>query len=129
MQNANAKRSNMSKARGLGSAQGGTRHWWHQRLTSVALTFLGLWFLYALAVHIPHTHEGVVNWMQNAWNMSLVLLTILAALYHGALGLQVIIEDYVHTEWVKMACIYTMKFTFVFMWVTTIVAAIRIQSL
>lgn len=87
-------RTPLSKALGLGSAKGGTDHWWAQRLTAVGLVMLGLWFAVSLA-SLPDFGYAAVN----AW-LSAPMTTILAALlvatlsYHSHLGVQVVIEDY-----------------------------------
>lgn len=89
-------------ARGLGSSKTGVRHWWLQRVTAVALVPLSIWFLFLLdgllGVHYP-TVLAVIGQPVNA-----VFLIVFAVcvFWHGALGLQVIIEDYVHTRWLEL---------------------------
>ena len=90
--------SALGKARGLGSAKGGSRHWWAQRVTSVALIPLVFWFALAVA-RWPHADYGeFIRWVAAPWNTILLLSFIIAAFYHAILGLQVIIEDYVHSD-------------------------------
>jgi succinate dehydrogenase / fumarate reductase membrane anchor subunit len=81
---------------GLGTAGGAGEHWWTQRLTAVALVPLGLWFASSLALLPDFAYATVVQWAQRPVTSILLLLTVLTVGYHSYLGLQVVIEDYVH---------------------------------
>src|SRR5271163_4923229 len=90
-------RSPLGRALGLGSAKEGVEHWWAQRITALALVPLALWFVIA-----------IVDWVRRPLpGISLVLLLI-ATFYHGALGLQVVIEDYVENEPVRFGLLIVM---------------------
>lgn len=102
-------RSPLGRVRGLGSAKGGTRHWWVQRVTSVALLPLTLWFVFSAAVLAGASHAETVAWIARPWNAVLLLLTIGLSFHHTALGVQVIFEDYINQEWLKMAYILGLK--------------------
>lgn len=102
-------RSPLGRVRGLGSAKGGTHHWWLQRVTSIALLPLTIWFAFAVASMAGAPHAEVVAWIARPWNAVLLLLSIGLAFHHTALGAQVIIEDYVDQEWVKLAGILAVK--------------------
>jgi succinate dehydrogenase / fumarate reductase membrane anchor subunit len=86
----------LSRVLGLGSAKEGVEHWWRQRLTAVALLLLGPWLAISLAGLDDFTHPTVVAWMGGPVTAILLLLTVLALVYHSLLGVQVVIEDYVH---------------------------------
>jgi|GEM_PF-40970 len=95
-------RSNLSKARGLGSAHEGAHHWWMQRVTAIALIPLVLWFVSSVikATSI-HGVNGVMYLLASPVNAIAMVLLIGAAIYHGTLGIKVIIEDYVHCQCVN----------------------------
>lgn len=87
-------RDPLGRVRGLGSARRGVEHWWAQRLTAAALVPLSLWFVGAIIGLAGADYQHVASWAGNLWNASLLLLLIGATLYHMALGLQVVVEDY-----------------------------------
>jgi len=93
----------LARARGLGSAREGSHHWWRQRVTAVALFPLTLWFALAVSL-LPAAagHAEVVRWMAKPWNSILLLSFVLLSIYHAMLGLQVVIEDYVHHDSLKL---------------------------
>jgi succinate dehydrogenase / fumarate reductase, membrane anchor subunit len=102
-------RSPLKNARGLGSANEGLSHWWLQRISAVALIPLCLWFVYSLLSIFSASHEVVVSWFGSPKNSSLMLLFVLISLYHGQTGVQVVIEDYIHTKSVSIALILLVK--------------------
>ena len=103
-------RTPLGEVRGLGSAKEGTHHWWHQRLTALALIPLGVWFVISLIVFTGASHAEVTYWMAHPINSGLLLLLIATTFYHLKLGLQVVIEDYLTTEWQKLTTIVVMTF-------------------
>ena len=88
--------SPLGKFLGHGSAKEGTEHWWGQKLTAVALVPLTLWFAIALLGLDAGDYEAVRAWIATPLNGILLILLLLAGLYHSMLGVQVIVEDYVH---------------------------------
>lgn len=118
-------RTPLGKARGLGSAKSGTGHWWLQRLTAVALIPLSLWFVVFL-VKLPElNYSEMVMWLSRPWNSILLIAYLWAALYHGLLGLQVVIEDYVHHSGVKLASLITLRLLWALLAVTALWAILR----
>lgn len=103
-------RTPLGRVRGLGSAKEGTAHWWAQRLTALALIPLVLWFVVSLIVMTGAGHGAVAEWLRNPVSAVSMLLLILAGFHHAQLGLQVVIEDYVHAEWLKFALVTAVKF-------------------
>ena len=81
---------------GLGDAAGGTDHWWGQRITGVALVMLGLWFAASVVVLPGLQHYMVVEFTSRPLNTVLLSMLCLVAAYHSHLGVQVVIDDYVH---------------------------------
>src|SRR5690348_2792638 len=98
-------RTPLGRAIGLGSAKHGAEHWWAQRVTAVALILLGLWFAASVIAHAGADHAGFVAWLKGPITAILMLLLVAFTFYHAALGLQVVIEDYVHTEWLKTSSV------------------------
>ena len=99
-----------ARVRGLGSAHHGLSHWWAQRLTALALIPLTLWFVAHLCVTVANDYRAALADLHSPVNAILMILLIGAGLYHGQLGLQVVIEDYVHTEWTKFTLLILVKF-------------------
>ena len=102
-------RSPLGRVRGLGSAKTGTDHFWVQRVTAVALVPLTLWFVYALLSLAGADYATVTAWLRSPVNAVLMLALIVATFHHMQLGLQVVIEDYIHGEGIKIACLMIMK--------------------
>ena len=102
-------RSPLSVAKGHGSAKDGTHHFWVQRVTAIALIPLIIWFCLSLAMMPTATYATVVDWMQSPFNSVMLILSIFASFYHLALGLQVILEDYIANTNIRMFSILGMK--------------------
>jgi len=117
----------LSKVRGLGSAKAGTGHFWMQRMTAITLIPLSLWMVSYTQQLLSASHQEMINWLAGPLDTSLAIAWIIAAFYHAALGLQVIIEDYVHTEWRKITAIWVMKLAFIFGAIAAMVAVFRIS--
>jgi len=98
-------RTPLAKVRGLGSAKGGTHHFWLQRLTAIALIPLTIWFALSIASLASADQATVQAWMQSPLSATLMLSFLLAGFWHMKLGLQVVIEDYVHGESTKITCL------------------------
>jgi len=116
----------LSRARGLGSAKSGVEHFWHQRLTAVALLPLTAWFVWAVARYAGAPHDQVVTFLGNPFNAAAMLLFVLAGLYHMALGIQVVIEDYIHREGTKLALLLLTNFAAFAVGTICFVAVLRI---
>ena len=94
-------RDPLAVARGLGSARNGTGHWWALRLTSIALLFLAPWFLVLLHGLVGADRFAIQMLLARPLNGALMIAWVLTVFWHAQLGLQVVIEDYVHgrAEW------------------------------
>jgi len=103
-------RSPLARARGLGSAKDGTHHWWLQRLTALALIPLAVWFAASLVMLSGAEWERVGDWIEGPFVMTFLILFIVIGLWHGQLGLQVVIEDYVANEGLRLAGNVLVKF-------------------
>ena len=102
-------RTPLGRVRGLGSAKEGTHHWWMQRVTAVALVPLSLWFIVSLIRLSGADHAAAVAWLASPVTAVFMLLTIIGVFHHLQLGLQVVIEDYIHNEAMKVACVLGVK--------------------
>ena len=94
-------RAPLGRVLGYGSANEGARHWWIQRMTSLALIPLAIWFVVSLIALPASRYAVLADWMTRGWNALLLLLLGLVAARHSQLGVQVVIEDYVHAAGAK----------------------------
>jgi succinate dehydrogenase / fumarate reductase, membrane anchor subunit len=90
-------RSPLARAMGLGSAKEGVGHWWAERASAVALIPLTLWFVASIIAHIQSDYATFIAWLRTPIGTILMILLQVALFYHTALGLQVVVEDYVHS--------------------------------
>jgi succinate dehydrogenase / fumarate reductase membrane anchor subunit len=119
-------RSPLGRARGLGSARAGSRHWWAQRLTALALVPLTLWFIFSVIHLAGAPHQAVIDWLSTPLTMGLMLALIVATFHHLQLGVQVVIEDYVHDERVKIGAVLAVKALCVLLALVCIVSVLKI---
>src|SRR5579864_2335946 len=102
-------RTPLGRVIGLGSAKEGVEHWWAQRVSAVALVLLGLWFIVALVAHAGADRVEVLLWLHQPVTAIVAVLLLAAGFYHGALGLQVVIEDYVGGEGAKIVTLVALR--------------------
>ena len=102
-------RSPIARVRGLGSAKEGVQHWWAQRLTAVALVPLSIWWVAGMVAHTGAGHAEAAAWIARPINATLTIITLAMVFHHGQLGLQVVIEDYVHNKGAKIALLIAVK--------------------
>jgi succinate dehydrogenase / fumarate reductase membrane anchor subunit len=103
-------RSPLARVEGLGAAHSGTGHFWRQRVTAVALVPLTIWFVFTALTLIGADRDAAQTFLKMPVNAVLMALFILAALTHMQLGLQVVIEDYIHHEGRKIALLLLNQF-------------------
>ena len=99
----------LGRVRGAGSAKGGTHHWWMQRVTSMAMLPLFIWFAFSVASHAGAPWEVMSEWIGRPFNA--IMLVVLASIgfYHTGAGLQVVVEDYIRPERSAMLAILAIK--------------------
>ena len=103
-------RSQLGRARGLGSSNDGIHHWWMQRLSGIALVPLCLWFVFSVVgILVDADLATVTNWVGLHYNPVLLILFVICMFFHAQLGLQVVIEDYVRSEPTKMTLLVSVK--------------------
>lgn len=101
--------SPVGRVLGLGSAKEGVEHWWRQRTTALALVPLTIWFVIWVIAMAGADRAAMVAWMHHPLSAVLMIVLIVATFYHAALGLQVVIEDYVHGEGLRLATLIVMR--------------------
>ncbi len=119
-------RSPLGRVLGLGTAKDGTGHWWGQRVSAIALLLLGLWFVVSIAAMTAYDHAASVAFIGKPLNAVLLVLLTVTMAYHSFLGLQVVIEDYVHSPGVKVAALIASRFAHVFLAVAAVFAIFKI---
>jgi succinate dehydrogenase / fumarate reductase membrane anchor subunit len=119
-------RTPLGRVRGLGTAKEGVEHWWMQRLTSVALVPLVIWFVF----QVPHLAGAdlidLKFWLGHHVNALLMVLLVVTLFHHAQLGMQVVIEDYVHHEGVKLGAIVAVKFLAIVCALSSVLAVLRL---
>lgn len=88
----------LKRVRGLGSARSGTQHFWHQRMTALANVPLVIFFVILMISLAGESYEVVLDRLASPWVSILFILTMISVTYHMRLGMQIVIEDYVHGE-------------------------------
>jgi succinate dehydrogenase / fumarate reductase membrane anchor subunit len=119
-------RSPLGRARGLGTAKAGAAHWWAQRLTALALLPLTLWFLCAVVRMIGATRDDVVLWMAGPLPVVLMIALVIATFHHLQAGLQVVIEDYVHDDRLRIGSILLVKGLSLLLALACIISVLRL---
>jgi len=119
-------RTPLKNVRGLGSAKSGTEHFIHQRFTATALVFLGIWFMCLLVGLIGADYATAVETVSKPWNAVLLVVLLVSMFWHAQLGLQVVLEDYIHNSLLALALQVLVKFVAVFGAIVSIFAVARI---
>ena len=120
-------RSSLRMVLGLGSAEHGTGHWWAQRITAAALIPLGLWFAISV-LGLPVTDYGAVrSWLAQPLNFCLMVLLVVSVLHHSQLGIQVVVEDYVHDDSLKAMTLSLSRFLHIALALAAIYALISVS--
>jgi len=120
-------KSPLKKARGLGSAHSGTHHWWMQRVTAIALIPLVFWFVYIVICANTGT-ETIIGKLENPFNAVLMVTFLIVGLYHGALGVRVVLEDYVHCKCGRTILTLLINFFTVITAVAVILSVISVHT-
>jgi succinate dehydrogenase / fumarate reductase membrane anchor subunit len=116
----------LGRVLGLGSAKDGTEHWWGQRVSAVALLLLGSWFLYSLLQLQSLTYLDVIRFVSVPLNGVLLSLLSITLAYHSYLGVQVVIEDYVHASGTKVVSLLLSRFAHFFVAIAAVYAILVI---
>lgn len=116
----------LNRVLGLGSANDGTEHWWGQRLSAVALAVLGSWLAIAVLGFEDFSHATVVSWVKAPINSVMLVLTVLTLCYHSQLGVQTVVEDYVHGAALKIATLIASTFAHILLAVAGVFSLLKL---
>lgn len=119
--------SHLAKAKGLGSTGEGTDHFIAQRVTAIALIPLLLWFCLSLAFLPQMDYQSLITWISSPIRAILLIILSLITFYHLELGLQVIIEDYISTYYLKLSSIVFMKMLCGFLAMASVFSILKIS--
>ncbi|MGB5165090.1 MAG: succinate dehydrogenase, hydrophobic membrane anchor protein [Woeseiaceae bacterium] len=119
-------RTPLGRVLGHGSAKAGTDHWWGQRVSGVALVLLGLWFAWSLLQLHGLAYGNVIEFLRVPLNGILLSLLCITVAYHSYLGIQVVVEDYVHTAALKVASLIGSRFAHILVAVACVYSILRI---
>jgi succinate dehydrogenase / fumarate reductase, membrane anchor subunit len=119
-------RSPLGRVLGMGAAKEGVHHWWHQRLTSIALVPLSIWFVISLLALPGYDHATLAAWMSHGVTALLLALFVLVAAWHSQLGVQVVIEDYVHGPGSKTLLLVLSSFVHVLLGAAGVLAVLKV---
>ena len=125
-QSSNLK-SPLGKARYLGAAHGGTQHWLWQRITAIANIPLVVWGVWSVTGLAGSDYEIARQWLSHPVNAVMMILFIVSTFYHAVLGVQVITEDYVHHEGLKLAKLIAQKLLYFTLAVAGIFATLSVS--
>lgn len=122
----NRYRTPIKNARGLGSAKHGTHHFFAIRLTSLALAPLSLWFLYFVITLLQADYLTATDAVAQPWNAILLIAFLVSTFWHTQLGMQVVIEDYVHNAALALCSQIAVYFICIFGALASVFAVVRI---
>jgi succinate dehydrogenase / fumarate reductase membrane anchor subunit len=120
-------RSPLGRARGLGSAKDGTHHWWVQRLSGIAMILPMIYLLWNIDRIVSPDYDALLVWLKQPVPAMALVLFIASSFYHANLGIQVVIEDYVHCEGSKFFWLVLTKLFFFFLGFAAIFAVVRLN--
>ncbi|MBV9736190.1 MAG: succinate dehydrogenase, hydrophobic membrane anchor protein [Acidisphaera sp.] len=119
-------RSQLGRVRGLGAARAGVSHWWAERVTSIALVPLTVWFILSIYRLAGLSQPDVAHWAASPLHAVLLICLILATFHHMQLGLQVVIEDYVHTEATRFSLLLAVKAASILLGLACLVSVLKL---
>jgi len=125
----NSAETPLHKVRGMGSAHSGTGHFWHERVTSVALIPLSLWFAYVMLGLAGTSEVTALQFLAHPWNAILMGAFVAFSLWDAYLGLQVVVDDYIHTPGTKIFLMLVIRFSVIAVTAACLFAIVRIAAL
>ena len=126
MLKSNSMKTPLAEARGLGTAKSGLAHWWHQRLTAIAMIGLVAWRCVIIVMLVGADYSGAMALLSHPVNAALIMLFIGVGFWHSSLGLQVVLEDYVAHEGVRLALIIAIRMALVLLGAISLLSILKI---
>ena len=124
--NSRSMQSPLAAARGLGSAKSGLHHWWNQRMTAIAMVPLVTWMASLLILMTGANYKDALALVSHPANATVLVLFIAVGFWHSSLGLQVVLEDYVATEGLRLALLILIRMGAIAMAALAILSILRI---
>lgn len=118
-----------SSKNNLGSAKDGTHHAIAMRLSAVALIPLSLWFVIDFLPMIYGQQEEIIHWFSLFFRIPLTISFFAIGLYHGVLGFQMVIEDYVQSHEMKFVCIAVLRYFSIFSFICFVLVVLHLHFL
>ena len=126
MLKSNSMKTPLAEARGLGTAKSCLAHWWHQRLTAIAMIGLVAWMCVIIVMLVGADYSGAMALLSHSVNAALIMLFIGVGFWHSSLGLQVVLEDYVVHEGVRLALIIAIRMALVLLGAISLLSILKI---
>ena len=126
MLKSNSMKPPLAEARGLGTAKSGLAHWWHQRLTAIAMIGLAAWMCVIIVMLVGADYSGAMTLLSHPVNAALIMLFIGVGFWHSSLGLQVVLEDYVAHEGVRLSLIIVIRMALVLLGAISLLSILKI---
>ena len=126
MLKSNSMKTPLAEARGLGTAKSGLAHWWHQRLTAIAMIGLVAWMCVIIVMLVGADYSGAMALLSHPVNAALIMLFIGVGFWHSSLGLQVVLEDYVAHEGVRLSLIIVIRMALVLLGAISLLSILKI---
>ncbi|MCS6779880.1 MAG: succinate dehydrogenase, hydrophobic membrane anchor protein [Geminicoccaceae bacterium] len=120
-------RYGVARLKAQGSARSGAEHWWRQRLTALANIPLVIWFVVSAVSLSGASYEEVRAWLGGLFNTTMMLLLIVSVFAHARMGIQVVIEDYVHARAAKLAALVALDLATAALATACIVAVLTVS--
>ena len=126
MLKSNNMKTPLAQARGLGAAKSGLSHWWHQRLTAIAMVGLVAWMCVLVVMLAGADFESAMRLLSHPLNAAILILFVGVGFWHSALGLQVVLEDYVAHEGIRLTMIIALRMVLILLGAISMLSLLKI---
>ncbi|QOC21099.1 succinate dehydrogenase, hydrophobic membrane anchor protein [Wenzhouxiangella sp. AB-CW3] len=119
-------RNPLANAHNHGSAGHGVSHWWAQRFSAIGLVVLTVWLVWAMCSLVGATHAEAADLLSHPFHAAMALLFVISGIYHGQLGMQVIIEDYFDSHLVETLALVAVRLVSIFGGLLAVIAILKL---